>query len=112
MDFTWDNSDHLLHLQHGASAETREARLGSQFADSSSGVETLVQDFRELNFLGTLLWAKLNKLSLLPNFVSPKIYEVISECTTYEDTIRILQSQYVKSTNEVFACHRFLHIII
>ena len=48
----------------------------------------------------------LDKLGLLTNFVSPKIYETISECTTYDSAISTLRSQYIKPTNEVFARHR------
>ena len=57
------------------------------------------------NFLRMLNQDNLDKLSLLTNFVSPKIYESISECTTYDEVIRALQSQYVKPTNEEFACY-------
>ncbi|XP_069977729.1 uncharacterized protein [Penaeus vannamei] len=57
-------------------------------------------------FIAVLPQENLNKLGLLINFVSPKIYESISECTTYDDALTTLQSQFVKPTNEVFARHR------
>ena len=58
------------------------------------------------NFVQSLSTAGPNKLSLLTNYVSARIYETISECTTYESAIDNLKSQYVKPTNEVFARHR------
>ncbi|KAK3880120.1 hypothetical protein Pcinc_015388 [Petrolisthes cinctipes] len=58
------------------------------------------------NFLGALPQENQNKLSLLINFISPRIYETISECTTYNSAIDNLKSQYMKPTNAVFARHR------
>lgn len=57
-------------------------------------------------FISALPEEDLNKLGLLINFVSPRIYESISECSTYDDALTTLQSQFVKPTNEVFARHR------
>lgn len=47
----------------------------------------------------------LDKLRILVNFVSPTIYEYISECGTYESAISTLKEIYIKPTNEVFARH-------
>ena len=58
------------------------------------------------NFLVVLPQDNLNKLTVLTNHVSPRIYETISDCVTYADAISVLKSQYVKPTNEVFARHR------
>lgn len=58
------------------------------------------------NFLRALPQEDLDRLSLLTNFISPRIYETISECNTYNDAISTLRAQYVKPTNEVFARHR------
>ena len=58
------------------------------------------------NFLAALPEENLNKLGLLTNFVSPKIYQTISECVTYDSAISVLRSQYIKPKNEVFARHR------
>lgn len=46
-----------------------------------------------------------NKLSILINFISPKVYSLISHCSTFERAISILQATYVKPVNSVFARH-------
>ena len=56
-------------------------------------------------FLAALKQEGLDKLGLLTNFVSPKVFECISECGNYDDALSILQALYVKPTNEVFARH-------
>ncbi|XP_045137178.1 uncharacterized protein LOC123519738 [Portunus trituberculatus] len=65
-------------------------------------METLVQDVRDLPLSFT---ENLDKLGVLVNFVSPKVYETLSECGTYDDAISNLKSQYDKTLNEVFARH-------
>ena len=63
--------------------------------------------FRTLeNFLAALPEEGLDKLGILINYVSPRVYETISECTTYEDAVAVLKNQYVKPLSEVFARHR------
>ncbi|XP_071814632.1 uncharacterized protein [Apostichopus japonicus] len=49
---------------------------------------------------------EIDKLSILTNFVSPRIYETISECTTYGAALKILKELYLKPTSEIFARHR------
>ena len=56
-------------------------------------------------FITALPQENLNKLGLLVNFVSSRIYESISDCSTYDDALSILQAQFVKPTNEVYARH-------
>ena len=46
-----------------------------------------------------------HKLSLLVNFISHSVYEYIIEAKTFDDAIKILDSLYIKPTNEVFARH-------
>lgn len=46
-----------------------------------------------------------NELSILINYVSPKVYSLISGCTTFESAISTLQSTFVKPVNTVFARH-------
>lgn len=46
-----------------------------------------------------------NKLSILINYISPKVYSLISNCTTFEASIQILESTYIKPINTVFARH-------
>ena len=55
------------------------------------------------NFLESL--EEPNKLSILVNFVSARVYEYIAECDTFEDAIEILKNTYIKPKNEVFARH-------
>ena len=55
------------------------------------------------NFLAVLPTAGLNKLGVLTNFVSPKVYEAIADSDTYEAAIEILKDLYVKPSNEIFA---------
>ncbi|PIK39574.1 hypothetical protein BSL78_23581 [Apostichopus japonicus] len=56
------------------------------------------------NFI-SVLTGEPNKLCILTNFVSPKVYESIADCTTYETAIKILGDLYVKPKNEIFARH-------
>jgi len=50
-----------------------------------------------------------NFLAVLPgddvNYISPKIYGSIADCTTYEQAIAALTALYVKPYNEIFARH-------
>ena len=55
------------------------------------------------NFLESL--EEPNKLSILVNFISARVYEYIAECDTFEDAIEILKNTYIKPKNEVFARH-------
>ena len=47
----------------------------------------------------------LDKLKILTNFVSPTVYDFISNCTTYESVKETLEKYYVKPANEIFARH-------
>ena len=55
------------------------------------------------NFLSVLPAEGLDKLCVLTNYVTPKIYESIAECATYEIAIDTLEALYIKPTNEIFA---------
>lgn len=57
------------------------------------------------NFLAVLPGDDVNRLSVLTNYISPKIYGSISDCTTYEQAIAALTALYVKPFNEIFARH-------
>ncbi|XP_053648711.1 uncharacterized protein [Cherax quadricarinatus] len=88
-----------------------ERLLKPERLDCDPSLSTAAQEWKHWfktfeNFLGALPETDLDKLSLLINFVSPKIYEAISECNTYEDAIKTLKSQYIKPTNEIFARYR------
>lgn len=88
-----------------------ERLLKPERLDCDTNSPTAAQEWRHWlqtfkTFIAVLPQENLKKLGLLINFVSPKIYESISECTTYDDALTTLQSQFVKPTNEVFARHR------
>ena len=42
---------------------------------------------------------------ILTNFLSPTVYELINECSTFENAVTVLKSAYVKCTHEVFSRH-------
>jgi hypothetical protein len=44
-----------------------------------------------------------DKLTILTNFVSPTIFELISECTSFDSSIAVLNGTFLKPKNEVFA---------
>ena len=47
----------------------------------------------------------LDKLKLLPNYLSPQVFDYINDKTTYDDAVKALKDIYVKPSNEVFARH-------
>ena len=47
----------------------------------------------------------LDKLRILINFVTPKIYELFSDSNNYDKAIAKLKAAYVKTPNEIFARH-------
>lgn len=57
------------------------------------------------NFLESISSHSPNKLDVLANYLSPKVYDYISECTSYDSAINTLTGLYVKPKNEVFARH-------
>ncbi len=57
------------------------------------------------NFISVLPAEGLNKLQVLTNYVSPRIFEYIGNCDSYDDTLATLKYLYIKPTNEMFARH-------
>ena len=57
------------------------------------------------NFLSTIAEFKPNELNTLVNYVSSQVYDLISDCQSYEDAIAILEQTYVQPKNEVFSRH-------
>ena len=53
--------------------------------------------------------ADVNKLDMLVNYVSPSVYEYISECTTYDSAIKFLESLFIVPKNEIISNNSFLH---
>ena len=87
-----------------------EHLLRPERLDTDPSSPTAAQDWKHWvqtfkNFLSAISQDEVDKLGLLTNYVSPKVFESISECTTYDDAIETLQALYVKPTNEVFARH-------
>jgi len=72
--------------------------------NSSSAAQEWTHWFRTFqNFFAVLPGEGLDKLGVLTNFVSPRIYEAVADCTNYEVAIKILKDLYVKPSNEIFA---------
>ena len=65
----------------------------------------LSHQFIHENFLAVLPQEGLDKLSVLTNYVPPKIVVYIEECTEYDRAIVVLKELFVKPKNEVFARH-------
>lgn len=57
------------------------------------------------NFLESTKPENHDKLKLLINYISPTVFELICECTTYEDAIKTLENAYSKPVNEIYARH-------
>ena len=57
------------------------------------------------NFLAVLPQERLDKLGVLTNHVSPKIFMYIEECTEYNRAIVGHKELFVKPKNDVFARH-------
>ena len=87
-----------------------ERLLRPERLDTDPSSATAAQDWKHWvqtfkNFLAAISDNEVDKLGLLTNYVSPKVFESISECTTYDDAVKTLEALYVKPTNEVFARH-------
>lgn len=48
---------------------------------------------------------EINKLDMLVNYVSPTVFEFISECADYDSAMKNLETLYVAPKNEIFARH-------
>lgn len=44
-----------------------------------------------------------DELTLLTNYVAPRVFEYISECESYQKALEVLTNLYVKPKNELFA---------
>ena len=78
--------------------------------DSAPNTPTASKEFNHFlktlaNYLTALPQEHLDKLQVLTNFLSPLVYDLISDATTYDSAIEVLKGVYVKSTNEVFSRH-------
>lgn len=87
-----------------------ERLLRPERLDTDPSSPTAAQDWKHWvqtfkNFVSAISRDGLDKLGLLTNYVSPRVFESISECETYDDALKTLEALYVKPTNEVFARH-------
>ena len=57
------------------------------------------------NFLSALDSTQINKLNLLINYISPNVYEYVTDCKGFEEAISLLNGIYIKPKNEIFARH-------
>ena len=57
------------------------------------------------NFLTVFNRDGLDKLGVLTNYLSPRVYQYIEDCENYEIAMETLGALYVKPTNEVYARH-------
>ena len=48
---------------------------------------------------------RLNKLSVLINYVCSDVYQLFSEAQTFDEAVTILKAMYVKTSNEIYARH-------
>ena len=53
----------------------------------------------------TVLNGEVDKLMVLTNFLSPDIFDLVSECEVHDEAVKVLKKAYVKATNEVYARH-------
>ena len=57
------------------------------------------------NFISSVSHCEVDKKKLLENYVSSSVFQYISECATFEDSIKVLQNIYVKPKSEIFSRH-------
>ena len=79
-------------LEVSASSPTAEKEFKHWFATFKHYLSALPQD-------------GLDKLVVLINFVSPDVFEYISDCESFEDASKKLSEVYVKPKNEIYARH-------
>ena len=46
-----------------------------------------------------------NKLDVFISYISPTVYELISDCSDYETALQTLENIYIVPKNEIFARH-------
>lgn len=58
------------------------------------------------NFIRLSKVEEKEKLTVLINYLSPSVYDYISDCEEYSNAITILKKLYLKPVNEIFARHK------
>ena len=82
----------------------RPERLDANPNSSGASKEWLHWKRTFQNFL-SVLNRDADKFGVLTNYLSPRVYQYVEDCATYEAAIETLQALYVKPTNEVYARH-------
>ena len=83
----------------------RPEKLDTDRSSSTANKEWL-HWFRTFeNFVGVLPGDGLGKLKVLTNYVSPRIFEYVEQCETYESAVATLKALYIKPTYDVFTRH-------
>ena len=83
----------------------RPERLGADPNSSEASKDWLHWRRTFQNFLAVIDREGLDKLGVLTNFLSPRIYQYIEDCGDYPTAMEMLHSLYIKPTNEVYARH-------
>lgn len=85
----------------------RPERLETDPSSSTADKEWLhwIRTFRNFTLAVQKINPSVDKLNLLINYVAPRVYDYIADCTTYETAESTLQALYVKPKNEIFARH-------
>ena len=82
----------------------RPERLDANPNSSGASKEWLHWKRTFQNFL-SVLNRDADKFGVLTNYLSPRVYQYVEDCATYEAATETLQALYVKPTNEVYARH-------
>ena len=85
----------------------RPERLETDPSSSTADKEWLhwIRTFHNFTLAVQKINPTVDKLNLLINYVAPRVYGYIADCTTYETAESTLQALYVKPKNEIFARH-------
>ena len=83
----------------------RPERLDTE-PNSSDSRQVWTHWFQTLRtYLRVLPKEGLDRLAILTNLVTPRVYESIAHCKTFDEAVATLKGLYVKPTNEVYARH-------
>ena len=80
----------------------RPERLDADPSSSSAPEEWAHWKRSFINFLESFAEPP-DKLKAITNFVSPRVYRLIEDCTTYDGAMAALEAVFVKQRNEIFA---------
>ena len=106
-------SFHLITIystRFKSSSSTMNKLLKPSRLDTDPSSTTAAKEWKHwyhtfINFIEESGDAAPDKLRALVNCISPNIFELIEDCSTYESAISKLEGVYVKVSNEIFARH-------